>query len=225
MGEEVQSQLTLMYNFIAIEGTIGAGKTSLAHKLSGELNARLILEQFEDNSFLPKFYFEPEKYAFPLELSFSASRFQQLKTELSVTDLFKNELVSDYFISKSLIFSKATLPEDEFNLFQKLFNIISLQLPGPDLVVYLYASVKRLQSNIALRGRYYEQSIEDDYLARIQDGYLEYLRKLNDMRVLIIDTNRLDFVNNPEHYAWIKSKILSPYPTGIHTIVFEDISR
>lgn len=214
-----------MYNFIAIEGTIGAGKTSLANMLSAELNTRLILEQFEDNDFLPKFYLEPEKYAFPLELSFLASRFQQLKSELSVNDLFKNEIVSDYFISKSLIFSKATLPVDEFNLFQKLFNIINLQLPGPDLIVYLYASVKRLKYNIEIRGRYYEQSIEDAYLARIQDGYLEYLRKLKDMRILIVDSNRLDFVNNQEHYAWIKSKILSDYTPGIHTIVFEGSHR
>ncbi len=210
-----------MYNYIAIEGTIGAGKTSLAHMLSDDFNSRLILEQFEENDFLPKFYKDPDKYAFPLELSFLASRFQQLKTELSITDLFQNLIISDYFISKSLIFSKATLPDDEYNLYSKLFNIINLSLPGPDLVVYLYASINRLKSNIILRGRSYEQNIENSYLQRIQDGYFEYLRKLNDMRILIIDTNKLDFVNNRKHYEWIKEVIFKPYDTGIHTIVFE----
>lgn len=209
-----------MYNYIAIEGTIGAGKTSLAHMLSADLNTRLILEQFEENDFLPKFYKDPEKYAFPLELSFLASRFQQLKTELSVTDLFRNTIISDYFINKSLIFSKATLPEDEFNLYSKLFSIINLSLPSPDLIVYLYASVNRLKSNIILRGRMYEQEIEHSYLQRIQDGYFEHLRKLNDMRILIVDTNRLDFVNNKEHYNRMKDIILSHYDYGIHTIVF-----
>ncbi len=209
-----------MYNYIAIEGTIGAGKTSLAQMLSADLNARLILEQFEENDFLPKFYKDPDKYAFPLELSFLASRFQQLKTELSVTDLFKNTIISDYFINKSLIFSKATLPEDEFNLYSKLFSIINLSLPSPDLVVYLYASVNRLKSNIILRGRSYEQEIEHSYLQRIQDGYFEHLRKLNDMRILIVDTNRLDFVNNKEHYDWMKDIMLKHYEFGIHTIVF-----
>lgn len=210
-----------MYNYIAIEGTIGAGKTSLAHMLSEDLNSRLILEQFEENDFLPKFYKDPDKYAFPLELSFLASRFQQLKTELSITDLFRNMIISDYFISKSLIFSKATLPEDEYNLYSKLFNIINLSLPQPDLIVYLYASINRLKSNIILRGRSYEQNIENSYLQRIQDGYFEYLRKLNDMRILIVDTNKMDFVNNSKHYEWIKEVIFKPYDSGIHTIVFE----
>lgn len=211
-----------MYNYIAIEGTIGAGKTSLATMLSAELNTRLILEQFEENDFLPKFYKDPEKYAFPLELSFLASRFQQLKTELSVTDIFRNAIISDYFISKSLIFSKATLQEDEFNLYAKLFNIINLSLPAPDLIVYLYASVLRLKSNIILRGRSYEQNIENSYLERIQEGYFEYLGKLNDFRILVIDTNRLDFVNNNRHYEWIKDKILRPYDAGIHRIVYDE---
>lgn len=211
-----------MYNYIAIEGTIGAGKTSLATMLSAELNTRLILEQFEENDFLPKFYKDPEKYAFPLELSFLASRFQQLKTELSVTDIFRNAIISDYFISKSLIFSKATLQEDEFNLYAKLFNIINLSLPAPDLIVYLYASVLRLKSNIILRGRSYEQNIENSYLERIQEGYFEYLGKLYDFRILVIDTNRLDFVNNKRHYEWIKDKIFRPYDAGIHRIVYDE---
>lgn len=210
-----------MNHYIAIEGTIGAGKTSLATMLASEYSARLILEQFEENNFLPKFYKEPDKYAFPLELSFLASRFQQLKTELSVTDLFRNLIISDYIINKSLIFSKATLPDDEYNLFSRLFNIINLTLPGPDLLVYLYASVNRLKSNIILRGRSYEQEIESSYLQRIQSGYFDYFRQQNDMTILIIDTNKLDFVNNPAHYKWIREIIFQPYSRGIHTIEYK----
>lgn len=210
-----------MYDFIAIEGTIGAGKTSLATMLSAELNTRLILEQFEENDFLPKFYVNPEKYAFPLELSFLASRFQQLKTELSATDLFKSKIISDYFISKSLIFSKNTLPDDEFNLFHKLYNIINLSLPGPDLLVYLYAPAVRLKNNIIKRGRSYEQNIEHSYLEKIQNGYFDFMRKQSNMRILVIDIRKLDFVNNQSHFNWIKDIIFREQEVGIRTIVFD----
>ena len=206
------------YNYIAIEGTIGAGKTSLANMLSVEYNARLILEQFEDNAFLPKFYREPEKYAFPLELSFLASRFQQLKNQLSVTDLFKSFTISDYFINKSLIFAKQTLPEDEYALYARLFNIINLSLPRPDLLVYLYLPVDQLKTNILKRGRPYELDIKHEYLSKIQGGYFEYIRQQTDARILIIDTNNLDFVNNIEDYQLLKNTILQDYPIGIHTI-------
>lgn len=208
----------MIYDYIAIEGTIGAGKTSLAGMLSAEFNARLILEQFEDNDFLPKFYKDPSKYAFPLELSFLASRFQQLKNELSVNDLFKSFTISDYFINKSLIFARQTLQDDEYALYAKLFNIINLSLPKPDLLVYLYLSVARLKSNIVKRGRPYEQDIEHSYLSKIQGGYFDYIRQQSDSRILIIDTNEIDFVNNADHYQLIKSIILAERQPGIHTI-------
>ncbi|MCD6660807.1 MAG: deoxynucleoside kinase [Lentimicrobium sp.] len=208
----------MIYDYIAIEGTIGAGKTSLAGMLSAEFNARLILEQFEDNDFLPKFYKDPSKYAFPLELSFLASRFQQLKNELSVNDLFKSFTISDYFINKSLIFARQTLQDDEYALYAKLFNIINLSLPKPDLLVYLYLSVDRLKSNIVKRGRPYEQDIEHSYLSKIQGGYFDYIRQQSDSRILIIDTNEIDFVNNVDHYQLIKSIILTERQPGIHTI-------
>lgn len=208
----------MIYDYIAIEGTIGAGKTSLAGMLSAEFNARLILEQFEDNDFLPKFYKDPSKYAFPLELSFLASRFQQLKNELSVNDLFKSFTISDYFINKSLIFARQTLQDDEYALYAKLFNIINLSLPKPDLLVYLYLSVDRLKSNIIKRGRPYEQDIEHSYLSKIQGGYFDYIRQQSDSRILIIDTNEIDFVNNADHYQLIKSIILTERQPGIHTI-------
>lgn len=206
------------YNYIAIEGTIGAGKTSLAGMLSVEYNARLILEQFEDNAFLPKFYSNPDKYAFPLELSFLASRFQQLKNQLSVNDLFKSFTISDYFINKSLIFAKQTLPEDEYALYARLFNIINLSLPRPDLLVYLYLPVDQLKTNILKRGRPYEMDIQHEYLSKIQGGYFEYIRQQTDARILIIDTNNIDFVNNADDYQLLKNTIMKEYPMGIHTI-------
>lgn len=210
----------MRYNFIAIEGNIGAGKTSLATKISEDYNAHLILEQFEENSFLPKFYKEPEKYAFPLEMSFMASRYQQLKDQLLSMDLFKTFTISDYFIVKSLIFARKNLPTDEFKLYATFFNIIYQQLPKPDLLVYLYVDTERLQSNIKMRGRPYEQDIKDDYLNKIQDGYLEFIKQQKDLRILILDTNKLDFVSHPEDYGKITKVIDRDYGLGVHRIIF-----
>ncbi len=210
----------MKYNFIAIEGNNGAGKTSHATKNSHDYNAKLILEQFEDNSFLPKFYKEPDKYAFPLEMSFLASRFQQLKDQLSAQDLFKSFTISDYYIVKSLIFAKKTLALDEFNLYTRFFDIIHQQLPKPDLLVYLYVTTSNLQRNIRDRGRPYEQDIQDEYLEKIQEGYFEFIRQQKDLRVLIIDTNELDFVNRDADYNKILKVINREYPLGVHRITF-----
>jgi len=207
------------YNFIAIEGTIGAGKTSLATRIASEFNAKLILEQFEDNAFLPKFYEDQEKYAFPLEMSFMASRFQQLKDKLGVFDLFSSFIISDYYIMKSLIFARKTLPEDELALFTKFFNFISASLPKPDLLVYLYLDIDKLQHNIRLRGRTYEKEIQDDYLYRIQEGYFEFIGQQQDMRILILDTNNIDFVHHESDYQKIIEIIDQPYAIGVHRIV------
>jgi deoxyguanosine kinase len=210
--------MTIPYNYIAIEGNIGAGKTTLATRLSQQLNARLILEQFEDNSFLPKFYEDPARYAFPLELSFLADRFQQLKNQLAIHDMFHPVTIADYFILKSLIFAKKTLNGEEFNLYSRLFSIIENALPKPDLLVYLYVDINRLQSNIRKRGRIYEQKIEDDYLQRIQEGYLDYIKQQQGLRVLLIDTNKLDFVAHESDYNTLTDIILQEYPLGIHRI-------
>jgi len=208
------------YKYIAIEGNIGSGKTSLATKISQEHNARLILEQFEDNSFLPKFYEDQARYAFPLELSFLAERYQQLKDLLSSQDLFKDFTISDYFINKSLIFSRKTLQSEEYKLYHKLFEIISQMIPRPDLLVYLYSSVERLQANIKKRDRSYEQNIEDDYLEGIQQSYFDFIKHQTDLRILIIDTNDIDFVNNQEDYKKIVQTIFKDYPIGVHRIQF-----
>lgn len=208
------------YNFIAIEGNIGAGKTSLATRISQQFNAKLILEQFEDNAFLPKFYENPSKYAFPLELSFLASRYQQLKDQLTSQDLFKAFTVADYFIHKSFIFAGKNLDNDEFSLYTRLFNIIEASLPKPDLLVYLYLSVDNLKSNIKKRGRPYEQNIDFDYLEKIQTGYMEFLKQQPAMRTLIVNTNNIDFVNREEDYRQMLNLIAKEYEFGITRLEF-----
>ena len=209
----------MLYNFIAIEGNIGAGKTSLATRMAEEFNARLILEQFEDNTFLPKFYQDPSKYAFPLELTFLAERYQQLKDKLANRDLFNPFTISDYYIYKSEIFAKKTLPDDEFALYSRLFHIINSTLPKPDLLVYLYVEVPRLKKNITTRGRDYEQNIEHEYLERIQSGYFDFIKQQQDLRILILDINHLDFVHNDADYRKIVDLIMKEYPIGVHRIV------
>lgn len=209
----------MKHNFIAIEGNIGAGKTSLASMIANDFNARLILEQFEDNSFLPKFYEDQDKYAFPLEMSFLASRFQQLKDQLGSLDLFKSFIISDYFIVKSLIFAEKTLAEDEYKLYTRFFNIIFQQIPRPDLMVYLYVDTNKLQQNIKNRGREYEQNIKDDYLNKIQNGYFQYIKQQTKFPILIIDTNNTDFVKNANDYNKIIDVINKDYDNGVHRII------
>ena len=188
------------YNYIAIEGNIGAGKTSLATKISNDYNAKLILERFADNPFLPKFYEDASRYAFTLEMSFLADRYQQISDDLSQLDLFKDFIVSDYDVFKSLIFSKITLQADEFKLYRKLFYLMYKDIAKPDLYVYLYQNTERLQENIKKRGRKYEQSIADDYLEKINAGYLEFLKNQTDFNVKIIDISNKDFIKNRADY-------------------------
>lgn len=191
------------YNYIVIEGNIGAGKTTLASMIAGEFNAKLILERFADNPFLPKFYADPERYSFPLELSFLADRYKQLKEELMVQDLFKQFTVTDYYFSKSLIFAAATLTGDEYKLYRQIFNIIYGMLPKPDLYVYLHLDTSRLIRNIKKRGRSYEEPITEEYLKKIQDNYFLFFRQNPDNRYVIIDINNIDFVESREHYSEI----------------------
>jgi deoxyadenosine/deoxycytidine kinase len=208
----------MLYNYICIEGNIGAGKTSLATQIAQQYNAKLILEQFEDNPFLPKFYKDPDKYAFPLELSFLAARYQQLKVDLLRQDLFRSFTISDYYVNKSLIFARQTIHDDEMVLFARIFNIIISNLPKPDLLVYLHVDIDRLLLNISLRGRSYEQSIQLSYLEVIQQSYFDYIKQQQDLRILFLDVNRIDFINNPAHYTTIKEIIFQEYTVGIHRI-------
>lgn len=196
-------------NYIAIEGNIGAGKTTLALMMSADFNARLILERFADNPFLPKFYEDPKRFAFTLEMSFLADRYQRISYDLSQLDLFSDFIVSDYDIYKSLIFSKITLEPDEFKLYRTLFKLMYKDIAVPDLYVYLYQSSEQLKSNIKKRGRDYEQQIELEYLEKINSGYLEFLKSQKEMRVKIIDITSRDFVSNRSDYFWLLNQIAS----------------
>ena len=195
--------LTEKYNYIAIEGNIGAGKTSLANLMSDEFNARVILERFADNAFLPKFYTDKERFAFPLEMSFLADRYQQLIDDLAQFDLFKNLIVSDYYIFKSLIFAQVTLQKEEYTLYRKIFDIMYKEIVKPDLYIYLYQNTNRLLDNIKKRGRDYEQNIEASYLQKIHDGYSGFIKTEQHLNTLIIDVSELDFVNNHNDYKQI----------------------
>jgi 2-amino-4-hydroxy-6-hydroxymethyldihydropteridine diphosphokinase len=195
------------FNYIAIEGNIGAGKTTLSTKLAEDCNAKLVLERFADNPFLPKFYKDQSRYAFPLEMSFLADRYQQLSDDLAQFDLFKDFVVADYHIFKSLIFAKVTLQEDEFRLYKTMFDIIHKEMPKPDLYVYLYQNTDRLLENIKKRGRSYEQEIPADYLEKINQGYLDYIKTQTDLNVLIIDVSDLDFVKKQEDYVFLLHEI------------------
>lgn len=199
--------LTEKYNYIAIEGNIGAGKTSLAKMMSDEFNCKTILERFAENPFLPKFYEDKDRFAFPLEMSFLADRYQQLSDDLAQFDLFKNCIVSDYYIFKSLIFAQITLQNDEYALYRKMFDLMYKEITKPDLYVYLYQNTERLLQNIQKRGRDYEQNIEATYLQKIQEGYMNFIKTQPNLNVLVIDVSKLDFVNNKEDYNLIIKKI------------------
>ncbi|HPC98108.1 MAG TPA: deoxynucleoside kinase [Bacteroidales bacterium] len=209
------------YNYIVIEGNIGAGKTTLATKIAGQYNAKLILERFADNPFLPKFYAEPERYSFPLELSFLADRYRQLREELTGGgDLFREFTVADYYFMKSLIFAAATLTGDEYNLYRQIFYIIYGMLPKPDLYVYLHMEPERLLQNIRKRGRSYEKAITTDYLKSIQDNYFRFFTQNPDNRYLVLDVNNMDFVGNDEHYQKITGVIFGEdFPAGVNKVI------
>ncbi|MBO9586848.1 MAG: 2-amino-4-hydroxy-6-hydroxymethyldihydropteridine diphosphokinase [Flavobacterium sp.] len=195
------------FNYVAFEGNIGAGKTTLVHKIAEDFNGKTVLERFADNPFLPKFYKDQNRYAFPLEMSFLADRYQQLADDLAQFDLFKDFIVADYHIFKSLIFAKITLAEDEYRLYRNLFDIIYKEMPKPDLYIYLYQNTERLLQNIKKRGRIYEQNIEATYLDKINNGYLEYIKSQTDLNVLIIDVSDRDFVKKHEDYLYILNEI------------------
>ena len=204
------------YNYVAIEGNIGSGKTSLSNLMSDEFNAKIVLERFADNPFLPKFYEDQERFAFPLEMSFLADRYQQLTDDLAQFDLFKNFIVSDYYIFKSLIFAQVTLQKEEYALYRKMFDIMYKEISKPDLYIYLYQNTDRLLENIKKRGRVYEQNIEASYLQKIHVGYINFIKTEQDLNTLIIDVSELDFVNNHKDYREVL-KIINTHPSSTET--------
>lgn len=207
--------------YLVIEGNIGAGKTTLATMLAQDLNAKLILEQFADNPFLPQFYQNPERYSFPLELSFLAERYKQLNVDLRTGSLFQNLTIADYFFMKSLIFAQNTLTGDELQLYKQIFSIIYNTLPKPNLYVYLHLSTDKLLLNIKKRGRDYEQTITADYLNNLTQGYFDFFKQHPDYTFLVIDTSSLDFVANAEDYLKIKEVIFDKsYNKGVNRVTF-----
>jgi deoxyadenosine/deoxycytidine kinase len=212
--------MKIKYNYVVIEGNIGAGKTTLASRIADQFNARLILERFADNPFLPKFYDDPDKYSFPLELSFLADRYKQLKEELVVQDLFKSFTIADYYFMKSLVFAASTLTGDEYNLYRQIFYIIYGSLPKPDIYVYLHLKPERLIQNIEKRGRNYEKSITQEYLKKIQDNYFTFFKQNPENRYLVVDINEIDFVENESHYSRVIDTIFyDDYPFGLNKVI------
>lgn len=203
----------MKYHFITIEGNIGVGKTTLAHMMSKHYNARLVLEEFADNPFLSKFYENPQQYAFPVELFFMAERYKQLKELRQQKDMFQSVTISDYLFTKCLLFSKVTLPEDEFRLYQRLFDIIHQQLVKPDILIYLHAPVSKLQANIKKRNRSYEQNISDDYLFNLQETYTHYIKQHN-IKTLFVDASNADFLHNEKHLQIIYDALDKEYEDG-----------
>jgi len=194
-------------NFMAIEGNIGAGKTTLAKKIAEHYNGKLVLERFADNPFLPKFYADPSRYAFPLEMSFLADRYQQFTDDTSQFDLFKSFMVSDYDIFKSLIFARITLPNEEFGLYRKVFDFMYREVKKPGVYVYLYQHTARLMENIRKRGRDYERHIQPDYLEKINRGYLDFIKGLPQQLSLILDLSPYDFVERETDFEAVVGKI------------------
>lgn len=202
-----RSTLFSQLHFLAIEGNIGAGKTTLSKMIAQDFNAKLVLERFADNPFLPKFYEDQARYAFPLEMSFLADRYQQFTDDTTQFDLFKSFMVSDYDIFKSLIFAKITLQDEEFNLYRKVFNFMYKEVKKPDIYLYLYQNTERLLDNIKKRGRTYEQNIPFDYLQKINRGYIDFIKGHPQQNSIILDLSDLDFVSNPSHYESILEQL------------------
>ncbi len=212
--------MKIPYNYVVVEGSIGAGKTTLSTMLANDFNAELVLERFADNPFLEKFYKDPEHYAFPVEMTFLMDRYQQLKNLLTARDLFTDFVIGDYFIDKCLLFSKNNLSKDEFSLFKTVFDTISGFLPKPDLILYLYTKPDRLLKQIAKRNRSFEKDITAEYLTDIQEKYLTYFRENQQIPILLVDTENVDFVENNLDYQRFKELINTQFEAGIHRILF-----
>lgn len=207
----------MRYTYIAIEGLIGAGKTTLAKRFAAEWGGRLVLEEFDENPFLPKFYEDPARYGFSVELSFLAQRYHQLK-RTTEQDLFSACTVADYSIGKSVVFANVTLQADEYVLFRDLYTIMYADLPAPELIVYLYLDLDRVQARIRSRGRSYEQSIHNEYLVQLQERYLDHLQKLKDTRVLVVDLQGHDLLNEAVIYEKLMEEVDREVPLGYRVV-------
>lgn len=204
------------YNYISIEGNIGTGKTSFCRQMQAAYNCKLVLETFNDNPFLKMFYKDPQRYAFTVELFFMTERHKQLQSHLVSQDLFFDFTVSDYMFTKTLLFARNNLEEEEFRLFQKLFKVLNQTFPQPDLLVYFHRNVDILMENIRKRGREFEKDITADYLLKVQNSYFEYFRNILSYPVLIVDLGDIDFVENQKGFDEVQSLLTKEYSPGVH---------
>jgi len=212
------SKIHFPYNYIAIEGNIGSGKTTFCRMLAQEYSCQLVLEEFDDNPFLPFFYEDPERFAFTVELFFMTERYKQMQRSLLNRDMFVDFTVADYAFIKTLLFARQNLPEEEYRLFQKMFAPLHQTFPKPELLVYFHRSVPILQQNIAKRGRSYEKNITDEYLQKVQNSYFEYFRNILSYPILIIDLNTIDFEQNERNYSEVKHLLSKRYNPGVHRV-------
>ncbi len=211
------------YNFMVIEGSIGAGKTTLTKMIARDFDLRLVLEEFSENPFLSNFYSNPERYAFPVELFFMTERHKQLQEELTQQNLFQSGTVADYFFLKTLLFARHTLNEEENRLFQRLFDILNAGFPHPDILLYLHRPVPELLKNIKKRGRSYEQDMKASYLEQVQNAYLNYFKTVNEFPVVILEMEGHDFLENKENYELIKRVLEKSYPKGVNRVSFSEL--
>ena len=213
------------YRFIAIEGNIGAGKTTLCERVAERFGCSLILEQFTDNPFLPFFYEQPERYAFPVELFFMTERHKQLQEHFAEPDLFRSLTVADYFFVKTLLFAKNNLNGEEFRLFRRLFRVLNASFPKPDLLIYLHRPVEVLQQQIRKRGRDMERLISDAYLEELQQAYLEHFKKETEIPVVVLELEDADFVKNENVFAAIVDLLNQSYRAGVQYVSLKQIAR
>jgi deoxyadenosine/deoxycytidine kinase len=219
LGLLIMYNMKNLYPFITIEGNIGAGKTSLSQMLAHDFSAHLVLEQFDANPFIAKFYEDKSKYSLPLELTLMSERFAQLKEITKHTNtLFDELMISDYLFIKSKLYASINLKDDEWWLYQKMFDLMYAQLPEPSILLYLHVPIDKLQLQIAMRGRAYENQIENEYLQSIEDKYFELFKQLPTWKILIINAANLDFVANKSSYNSIKNILQLNWEKGIHYI-------
>lgn len=210
-------QLNWKYQYVAIEGNIGAGKTTLCKQLGADLGSKLVLEAFADNPFLPRFYENPERHAFSVELFFMTDRYKQLQENL-VKTLFHQNIIADFFFIKTLLFAKQNLKDDEYHLFKNIFNILNSTFPKPELLVYLHRPTDELLKNIRKRGRSYEQQIKTEYLETIQKAYFDYFRTEKEIPILIIDVGDMDFIKDKKYYNHLTELINRDYKLGMNYV-------